>query len=1338
MKSKNKKNILGANILLVLLAAVTSIAIAPNLVTAKSLYVIADIIGATEDITQPVQSYNIGVDGTLTFQAQYDIPHRTLGAVGMAIDSDSGYVFITYEDSNVIQLLNPVTMTDAGTTTAPDARDLAGIVYDHDKSLLYCVDRLTSNLYVYNWFGGNARLSHVPGSPFRLSNASAYGIALDEIDDLLYVANFDKTVTVYRTSDWSLVDTITLSRAAISIAVDVKNGFIYTGGGYVGNMFLTQYHLATGIEAEVQVEPDAGVMGLGVDADTGLIYISTGRNNQPGGDNLLVYDKALNQIDIVTAIGNPTGLAIPGKDIGYNPLNLRKQVLRGADANTDFDDMKTVGADNTYTYGISFENNNDFIVTDMYIVDILPKEVTFVTADDDGVNGQYDAKTHTYTWTYMELPPGTSVLLEITVQVNPDIDVGTVITNWATISTNETPPTTKKADVMSRSNALNLKKRILGVPEGQIARVNSNDIITYIIEFDNKDNDFPVTNVILVDELPRNVTFISAEDDKGIGRYDDKAHTYTWTFDSLGPGEVVHLELVVSVNPNLAVGTTITNVVTIDSNETLPEAANVDIWVEDIRLEVDNLEISTDTISYDDSLVDITFILELPEGIEIDDVIDEPLILYPAYIEAFDQQITEADGRVKITAVFDKYELLNAMPDHYGLLDLTLEGILKSGQTFFGEATITISQAESVSDYISDILITQLWDYGNPTDDTDLVYEFYLEIFSYDYMAMNMDINVKSAELITPAGNTFPMPKLPNYLSDSVWISYEYNYDYDDDYDFEWYEAIWKYGARFTDPAGLQAYGDGEYTIILHYNDGTQSQTTVWFGNPDTQESIPQPTQEPVFTSPFPFHKQTVESPVTLKWELCTDPNAEYVYIDLDELSTVWRGDKWGEFDKTETSWDSVDLLEGLWNANLVFSSGELWEQPWSNYNNDGIWIDAVKLSRSRYRFIVEGSPWTTYEIWGGNTWIYQDEGSYGNIVDLEMNDYVKLGKSDGQTKTFSGQYDYYLIATKGRFLLDSIQGSDGSYYSSFEANMAWANISNDENILGPPDRQFAAVGVSNPWDDYSGYLVFTNPGNWEGLTVITSDLNLNLSKSIVSGVDESEDISPNDTITYRICFDSNDLSQDITDITVVDILPDEVSFVSADSNEVSGFYNPDTHTYTWSYPLLAPESAIETQLIVQVNPNVVPGTTITNFVTINSNETPPLTTSVNILVREILKLKVNNLSIIPEVLRRDGTSPYITAVIQFPEGIQQNDIDQNNIPSLYYRDQNTGEFIFIGNGSRPNLSGTEISTSFNRAELMDAVYGYGEFTLRVEGKLKTGQSYYGEYIIYITRFTGD
>ncbi len=560
-----------------LLVVAMSMAAVTSTATAKSLYVIADIWASTTDHTLPVHAYDIGVDGTLTFQAQHDIPDRALGAVGIAIDSDSKYVFITYEGSDAIKLLDPITMTDAGTTIAPDALDLAGIVYDHKKRLLYTVDRGQDRLYVYDWNPQTTTLTHVKGSPFTLNyDARPFGIALDEIDELLYVANANNTIHVYSTSDWKLVRKITLSRMAISIALDVRNGLLYTGAGYAGNTYLTQYRLATGTEAEVQVDPEGGVIGLAVNSDTGLVYMSTGKNNAPGGDNLVVYDTALNMVDFLPIGGNPTGIAIPGRNIGFNPLNLRKTIVRGAAESTTPGGMPSVGAGETFTYGVAFDNFNGFTVTGVTIVDVLPDTVTFVAADDDGVNGRYDAKTHTYRWTYPVLPSGSSTRLELTVKVDPNVAVGTVITNNVTISSNETAPTTTSVDVVVANNALNVTKTIRGAVEGQIAWVDVNAPLTYTICFDNKNNDFPVTDVSVVDLLPNEVSFVSADGSKSGGRYDPVAHTYTWSYAFLESGASMCVGLVVKANPGTAPGTTFTNTVIVDSNETPPSTTSVD------------------------------------------------------------------------------------------------------------------------------------------------------------------------------------------------------------------------------------------------------------------------------------------------------------------------------------------------------------------------------------------------------------------------------------------------------------------------------------------------------------------------------------------------------------------------------------------------------------------------------------------------------------------------------------------------------------------------------------------------------------------------------------------
>jgi hypothetical protein len=86
MKNKNEKNVTKSHALLALLAIAVLTTAVTKTAKAKSLYIIADIKGSSVDRKEPVQAYDIGVDGTLTFQAQYDIPYIGIGAVGMAID----------------------------------------------------------------------------------------------------------------------------------------------------------------------------------------------------------------------------------------------------------------------------------------------------------------------------------------------------------------------------------------------------------------------------------------------------------------------------------------------------------------------------------------------------------------------------------------------------------------------------------------------------------------------------------------------------------------------------------------------------------------------------------------------------------------------------------------------------------------------------------------------------------------------------------------------------------------------------------------------------------------------------------------------------------------------------------------------------------------------------------------------------------------------------------------------------------------------------------------------------------------------------------------------------
>ena len=553
-----------------------------NVAAANSLYVIAEIINYDREI--PIHAYDIGPDGKLTYQTELIVTPDAAGVVGLAADADSEFLFVTYEGSSLIGLVNGTTMMGEGVIRAPDARDLAGIVYDHGKELLYCVDRGTPTLYVYEWDPAAIELIPVVGSPFTLAGAQAYGIALDEVADKLYVGGPGEEIRVYSTADWQLVRTIEVTEAPISVAVDPTRQFLYYGGGYVDNFALTQLDLVRGTERRTVIGPDAGVMGLGVDASTGFVYTTTGQNQWGGGDDLLVFTSNLVLIQSIKDIGNPTGLVIPNGYLSYNPLHVTKTVEgpgKGK-ASPEVIQYATIGEE--ITYKICF-NHNDLQLKNVTALDRLPPEISFVRATGDGTFGQYDPDVHTYFWRNVPLSEGTHTCLELVGRIRTDTIPGQIIRNSVTLSTQEVPPTTTGVEVIPVEGGVResltvtkiaVVKGVEGVPP---VYVSPGEQVTYRIALDNSRSDETVPDVLLIDELPDEVQFVSATGDGVFGRYEPISHTYIWSYPWLLAGESDTVDLVVRVDDKVPSGSTITNTVRAEGQQIQPGAASVEVVV---------------------------------------------------------------------------------------------------------------------------------------------------------------------------------------------------------------------------------------------------------------------------------------------------------------------------------------------------------------------------------------------------------------------------------------------------------------------------------------------------------------------------------------------------------------------------------------------------------------------------------------------------------------------------------------------------------------------------------------------------------------------------------------
>lgn len=121
----------------------------PTSVQGRSVYAIPEHDGSNLNVYDVLEGPQ---EGHLEYRATYEL-NPILDPTDVMIDTQSNIIFITSEDSQVIQLINARTFLSEGIATADGASDLAGIELDYvdQDTLLYTVDRGTNKLFMYEW-----------------------------------------------------------------------------------------------------------------------------------------------------------------------------------------------------------------------------------------------------------------------------------------------------------------------------------------------------------------------------------------------------------------------------------------------------------------------------------------------------------------------------------------------------------------------------------------------------------------------------------------------------------------------------------------------------------------------------------------------------------------------------------------------------------------------------------------------------------------------------------------------------------------------------------------------------------------------------------------------------------------------------------------------------------------------------------------------------------------------------------------------------------------------------------------------------------------------------------
>jgi len=185
---------------------------------------------------------------------------------------------------------------------------------------------------------------------------------------------------------------------------------------------------------------------------------------------------------------------------------------------------RSATAGDTIHYQLDYRNLGTEIATAVVLHDTLAAEMEYIDASPAH---SFNVETGIITWVLEDMMPGDSGVVNVTARIREEINYSAQVNNGAYLVCEQGAECVATHSLTVRAPYLSIELI------GDTTYITAGEFVTYDLSFANV-GDTTATNVIVVDSLPKDVTFLNATNG---GVYDSTSHSVLWMVGDLEPVE---------------------------------------------------------------------------------------------------------------------------------------------------------------------------------------------------------------------------------------------------------------------------------------------------------------------------------------------------------------------------------------------------------------------------------------------------------------------------------------------------------------------------------------------------------------------------------------------------------------------------------------------------------------------------------------------------------------------------------------------------------------------------------------------------------------------------------